>query len=336
MKTSRGAAATTRLFRGDGVVRDGSLRRGRPYARPRKVRTSHTATTPPSPRRSLGGVVVATNPFERLTGVYDDPRRFRAADDAALLEPHPYALAEQAVRGLVRDRTSQALLVFRAVADRSGFLAKISPRRSGAPPLPTARKKKRVHAQADFGRVRRGEDRNRKVRAPLFERPVRERERRDERRGRRPGARGGESFTGSVCQREDPGRHPNFAAPRNIRGRGTRPNSVSFVALPRRPRRSGTTTRRDSGNSCASTWIRYPGASRPPRWTTTCWRRYARLRRNFFSEKSYLGRRPGTSASGPRRRRDPVSVAAATALPRPAAIATDVDGAAAPPRLGER
>ncbi|CAH0378489.1 unnamed protein product [Pelagomonas calceolata] len=69
---------------------------------------------------SLGGVVVAINPFRKIERLYDDGyARFGAGDDANLLKPHPYALAESAVRGVVRDRTSQSLLVI--VEGRRGF-----------------------------------------------------------------------------------------------------------------------------------------------------------------------------------------------------------------------
>ena len=51
---------------------------------------------------SLGGVVVAINPFRKIERVYEDGyARFGAGDDANLLKPHPYALAESAVRGVV-------------------------------------------------------------------------------------------------------------------------------------------------------------------------------------------------------------------------------------------
>ena len=44
---------------------------------------------------SLGGVVVAINPFRKIERLYDDGyARFGAGDDANLLKPHPYALAE--------------------------------------------------------------------------------------------------------------------------------------------------------------------------------------------------------------------------------------------------
>mmetsp|Transcript_8799 Transcript_8799/g.30107 ORF Transcript_8799/g.30107 Transcript_8799/m.30107 type:complete len:861 (+) Transcript_8799:113-2695(+) len=62
---------------------------------------------------SVGGIVIAANPFRALPHLYDDAAvaRFREGDDGALAAPHPFAIGEAALRGLVRDGASQSVLI---------------------------------------------------------------------------------------------------------------------------------------------------------------------------------------------------------------------------------
>lgn len=94
---------------------------------------------------SLGGIVVAINPFRNIEHLYEDGyAKFGAGDDAKLLQPHPYALAESAVRGVVRDRVSQSLLVSgesgagktETVKIMLGYIAKRSHRAKGTSSQP--------------------------------------------------------------------------------------------------------------------------------------------------------------------------------------------------------
>ena len=62
---------------------------------------------------SVGGIVVAANPFRALPHLYDDAAvaRFREGDDGALAAPHPFAIGEAALRALVRGGASQSVLI---------------------------------------------------------------------------------------------------------------------------------------------------------------------------------------------------------------------------------
>ena len=87
---------------------------------------------------------VAINCSGRSTTCMKTLRAFWRGDDANLLKPHPYALAESAVRGVVRDRTSQTLLVSgesgagktETVKIMLGYIAKRSHRAKGTSASP--------------------------------------------------------------------------------------------------------------------------------------------------------------------------------------------------------
>lgn len=59
---------------------------------------------------SIGGIVIAVNPFRELSQMYGEAK-MNAVLSGEANYPHPYLLAEVAARGLCRDRRSQSLLI---------------------------------------------------------------------------------------------------------------------------------------------------------------------------------------------------------------------------------
>ncbi|KAJ8604963.1 hypothetical protein CTAYLR_006891 [Chrysophaeum taylorii] len=57
---------------------------------------------------SIGGIVIAVNPFRELEIMYGEEAMAGAASSS---KPHPYVLAEAAARGLCRDRRCQSVLI---------------------------------------------------------------------------------------------------------------------------------------------------------------------------------------------------------------------------------
>ena len=63
---------------------------------------------------NVGGILVAVNPYETIANVYGEDRMAgAAAADAAFsgAAPHPFVMAEQALRALDRDRASQSFVI---------------------------------------------------------------------------------------------------------------------------------------------------------------------------------------------------------------------------------
>ena len=63
---------------------------------------------------NVGGILVAVNPYEAIANVYGEDRMAgAAAADAAFsgAAPHPFVMAEQALRALDRDRASQSFVI---------------------------------------------------------------------------------------------------------------------------------------------------------------------------------------------------------------------------------